>query len=545
MHCGGKEGKDMKLVFIGADHEVTGSCHYLEAAGVHMLVDKGMEQGINPFENVPLPVPEAQIDYVFLTHAHVDHSGMLPQLYARGFRGQIFATRATAQLCDIMLRDCAHIQQQEAEWKSRKAKRHAGAEVYEPPYTMKDAEGAISLLVPCDYQKEIEVCEGVRIRFTDIGHLLGSSSIEIWLKENGIERKLCFSGDVGNLNQPLIRNPQKTERADYVIMESTYGDRLHEAARPDYVKDLAGLIQETFDRGGNVVIPSFAVGRTQEVLYILRKIKEDNLVTGHGVFPVYVDSPLAVEATEIFERNVYECFDEEAMELVRQGINPLSFPGLKLSITSDESKAINFDETPKVIVSASGMCEAGRIRHHLKHNLWRPECTILFVGYQSVGTLGRKILEGAEEVKLFGETVDVRAAIVAFKGMSGHADKRGLIDWLSGFEEKPLRVFIVHGEDSVCTAFAGELSREHGYRTYAPYSGTRFDLINNAFEYEAEPVWREKTAKAPAAKNSVYARLEAAGARLLVVIRDAKGMANKDLARFADQINALCDKWKL
>ena len=535
----------MKLVFVGADHEVTGSCHYLEAAGIHMLVDRGMEQGINPFENAPLPVPEAQIDYVFLTHAHVDHSGMLPQLYARGFRGQIFATRATAQLCDIMLRDCAHIQQQEAEWKSRKAKRHSGAEVYEPPYTMEDAEGAISLLVPCDYQKEIEVCEGVRIRFTDIGHLLGSSSIEVWLKENGIERKLCFSGDVGNLNQPLIRNPQKTAQADYVIMESTYGDRLHETARPDYVKDLAGLLQETFDRGGNVVIPSFAVGRTQEVLYILRKIKEENMVTGHGNFPVYVDSPLAVEATEIFERNEYECFDDEAMELVRQGINPLSFPGLKLSITSDESKAINFDETPKVIVSASGMCEAGRIRHHLKHNLWRPECTILFVGYQSVGTLGRKILEGAQEVKLFGETVDVRASIVAFKGMSGHADKKGLIGWLSGFEEKPLRVFIVHGEDAVCTSFAEELSREHGYRTYAPYSGTRFDLINNSFGYEAEPVWREKTAKAPAAKNSVYARLEAAGARLLVVIRDAKGMANKDLARFADQINALCDKWKL
>ena len=535
----------MKLVFIGADHEVTGSCHYLEAAGVHMLVDKGMEQGINPFENAPLPVPESQIDYVFLTHAHVDHSGMLPQLYARGFRGQIFATRATAQLCDIMLRDCVHIQQQEAEWKSRKAKRHAGAEEYEPPYTMEDAQGAISLLVPCDYKKEIRVCEGVRIRFTDIGHLLGSSSIEVWLKEDGIERKLCFSGDVGNVNQPLIRNPQKTARADYVIMESTYGDRLHEAGRPDYVKDLAGLIQETLDRGGNVVIPSFAVGRTQEVLYIIRRIKEENLVTGHGNFPVYVDSPLAVEATGIFEQNVYECFDEEAMELVNRGINPLSFPGLRLSITSDESRAINFDETPKVIISASGMCEAGRIRHHLKHNLWRPECTILFVGYQSVGTLGRKILEGAQEVKLFGETVDVRARIVAFKGMSGHADKNGLIDWLSGFEQKPQRVFIVHGEDAVCSAFAQELSREHGYRTYAPYSGTSFDLISNAFEYEAEPVWREKAAKAPAVKNSVYARLLAAGERLMKVIRDAKGMANKDLARFADQINALCDKWSL
>ena len=233
------------------------------------------------------------------------------------------------------------------------------------------------------------------------------------------------------------------------------------------------------------------------------------------------------------------------MELVNQGINPLSFPGLKLSITSDESKAINFDDTPKVIISASGMCEAGRIRHHLKHNIWRPECTILFVGYQSVGTLGRKILEGAQEVKLFGETVDVKAAIVAFKGMSGHADKNGLIDWLSGFVQKPRRVFIVHGEDSVCTAFAEELSREHGYRTCAPYSGSRFDLISDAYEYEAGPVLKEKAAKAPAVKNSVYARLEAAGARLIAVIRGAKGMANKDLARFADQINALCDKWKV
>ena len=532
----------MRLVFIGADHEVTGSCHYMEAAGKHMLVDCGMEQGVNSFENAKLPVPEAMLDYVFLTHAHVDHSGMLPALYAKGFRGQIFATQATAQLCDIMLRDCAHIQQQEAEWKSRKAKRHAGMEVEEPPYTMEDAVGTINLIVPCEYGKEIQVSDDVRIRFTDIGHLLGSSSIEIWLRENGIQRKLCFSGDIGNKNQPLIRDPQPTADADYVIMESTYGDRYHEGGRPDFAADFAAVIQDTFDKGGNVVIPSFAVGRTQEVLYFLRKIKEENMVTGHGNFPVYVDSPLAVEATEIFEHNIYECFDEAAMELVREGINPISFPGLHLSITSDESKAINFDETPKVIVSASGMCEAGRIRHHLKHNLWRPECTILFVGYQSAGTLGRKLLERIEEVKLFGETVDVRASIVAFKGLSGHADKNGLIEWLSCFRQKPRRVFIVHGEDAVCTSFAGCLKEEYGYETYAPYSGTSFDLINNAFEHEAAPVYREKAARVAA--NSVYARLEAAGARLLAVIRGAKGMANKDLARFADQINALCDKWK-
>lgn len=533
----------MKLMFIGADHEVTGSCHYLEAAGKHILVDRGMEQGINPFENAELPVQEAMIDYVFLTHAHVDHSGMLPQLFARGFRGKIYATRATAELCDIMLRDCAHIQQQEAEWKNRKARRHSGTEKHEPPYTMEDAQGTIGLLVPCEYGELIEVCDGIQIRFTDIGHLLGSSSIEVGAEEKGFKRKLCFSGDIGNKHQPLIRDPQPTAQADYVIMESTYGDRLHSTERPDYIAGLAEVIQETFDKGGNVVIPSFAVGRTQEILYFLRKIKEDGLVVNHGRFPVYVDSPLAVEATGIFEKNIYECFDAEALELVHRGINPISFPGLHLSITSDESKAINFDDTPKVIISASGMCDAGRIKHHLKHNLWREECTVLFVGYQSVGTLGRTILEGASEVKFFGETVDVRARIMAFQGLSGHADKNGLIEWLNGFQEKPRKVFIVHGEDTVCTSFAECLKYEHGYDTYAPFSGTRFDLINNVFELEAAPKAKEKKAKA-AVVNSVYARLEAAGQRLLAIIRNGKGMANKDMGKFADQINALCDKWQ-
>ena len=533
----------MKLMFIGADHEVTGSCHYLEAAGKHILVDRGMEQGINPFENAELPVQEAMIDYVFLTHAHVDHSGMLPQLFARGFRGKIYATRATAELCDIMLRDCAHIQQQEAEWKNRKARRHSGTEKHEPPYTMEDAQGTIGLLVPCEYGELIEVCDGIQIRFTDIGHLLGSSSIEVWAEEKGFKRKLCFLCFFGNKHQPLIRDPQPTAQADYVIMESTYGDRLHSTERPDYIAGLAEVIQETFDKGGNVVIPSFAVGRTQEILYFLRKIKEDGLVVNHGRFPVYVDSPLAVEATGIFEKNIYECFDAEALELVHRGINPISFPGLHLSITSDESKAINFDDTPKVIISASGMCDAGRIKHHLKHNLWREECTVLFVGYQSVGTLGRTILEGASEVKLFGETVDVRARIMAFQGLSGHADKNGLIEWLNGFQEKPRKVFIVHGEDTVCTSFAECLKYEHGYDTYAPFSGTRFDLINNVFELEAAPKAKEKKAKA-AVVNSVYARLEAAGQRLLAIIRNGKGMANKDMGKFADQINALCDKWQ-
>ena len=530
----------MKLIFVGAAHEVTGSCHYLNACGKHILVDYGMEQGVNVFENCELPVQEALIDYVLLTHAHVDHSGMIPLLSARGFRGQILTTRATADLCSIMLRDCAHIQMQEAEWKNRKAKRSAGIDPHQPVYTMEDADAAIKRIVPCDYGKEIELCEGIKIRFTDVGHLLGSASIEVWATEEGSTRKIVFSGDIGNKNQPLIKDPARTKDADFVVMEANYGDRLHAAENPDYVKELAMILKETFDKGGNVVIPSFAVGRTQEILYFIRKIKEEKLVKGHEGFPVYVDSPLAVEATGIFHKNEMSCFDEEAMKLVRAGINPISFPGLTLSITSNESKEINFNNTPKVIISASGMCEAGRIRHHLKHNLWRPECTILFVGYQAVGTLGRILIEGIQEVRLFGETIDVRASIRTLAGLSGHADKDGLLEWVEGFEEKPRRVFVVHGEDSVCKAFTECLRMEHGINAYAPYSGTEFNLLTNKLEYEAEPIPVKKKARTV---SDVFVRLMAAGQRLLAVIRKNEGGANKDLAKFADQINSLCDKW--
>ena len=332
----------MKLTFIGAAHEVTGSCHFLEACGKRILVDYGMEQGVNVFENAELPVEEAMIDYVLLTHAHVDHSGLLPLLYARGFRGQVWTTEATADLCSIMLRDCAHIQMQEAEWKNRKAKRATNGEQIQPLYTMEDADGVIKCIVPCRYDARIELCEGIAIRFTDIGHLLGSASIEVWINERGNEKKLVFSGDVGNSDQPLLKDPAYTSDADYVIMESTYGDRIHSAEHPDYVRELAAVLKETFDRGGNVVIPSFAVGRTQEMLYFFRQIKAEGLVEGYPNFPVYVDSPLAVEATGIFNKNIASCFDEEAMEIVKKGINPISFPGLKLSITSDESKPVSY-----------------------------------------------------------------------------------------------------------------------------------------------------------------------------------------------------------
>lgn len=466
----------MELMFIGADHEVTGSCHYLRVGEKNILVDYGMEQGSQAFENCELPVEPALIDYVFLTHAHVDHSGMLPLLYARGFRGQIYATVATCDLCSIMLRDCAHIQMQEAEWKNRKAKRHSGVEATEPVYTMEDADGIIRRIVPCHYDTVIELCEGVKIRFTDIGHLLGSASIEVWMEEGGVSKKIVFSGDIGNKNQPLIKDPARTEEADYVVMESTYGDRLHSEERPDYVKELAQILNETFAKGGNVVIPSFAVGRTQEMLYFLRKIKADRLVKDYPDFPVYVDSPLAVEATGIFHKNIYNCFDEEAMELVKKGINPIQFPGLNLAITSEESKMINFDDKPKVILSASGMCEAGRIRHHLKHNLWDSRNSIIFVGYQAEGTLGRLLIEGAKEVKLFGETVMVAAEIYNLQGFSGHADQQGLLDWLGGFRTPPKEIFIVHGEEESKNEFAAKIKEVYGYEPTVINSNSEFDL---------------------------------------------------------------------
>ncbi len=533
----------MKITFVGAAHEVTGSCHYIEVGSKHILVDYGMEQGINIYENVPLPVEEGMIDYVLLTHAHIDHSGLLPLLYSKGFRGQIYATDATADLCSIMLRDSAHIQMQEAEWHNRKAKRSSDVEQFVPLYTMEDADGAIRCLSPLRYGKKVKICEELSVRFTDVGHLLGSAAIEVWLTEDGVTKKVVFSGDIGNDNLPLIRNFQTIDEADYVLVESTYGDRFHSKEGVDYVSELASTIRETFSRGGNVVIPSFAVGRTQEILYFIRQIKENHLLDDLGDFPVYVDSPLAVEATGVFNKNVNECFAEKPLELVKRGINPLVFTGLNLSITSEESKAINFDMEPKVIISASGMCEAGRIRHHLKHNLWREECTILFVGYQAVGTLGRSIVEGAKEVKLFGEPIEVRAKITKLEGVSGHADKSGLTRWMLGFKNDPQMVFVVHGDDEVTDTFAAYLHDEHGFNTYAPFSGTCYDLLTDEFVEETAGVRIEGAKKKTRTVSTVFERLVAAGQRLLAVISHNEGGANKDLAKFADQINSLCDKW--
>lgn len=531
----------MRLTFLGATHEVTGSCFYLEACGKHILIDCGMEQGKDTFENQEIPIPAAAIDAVLLTHAHMDHAGNLPMLYSQGFRGKIHATGATCSLCDIMLRDSAFIQMTEAEWHNRKGKR-SGEKPFQPIYDMEDAVGTIKLFSPHEYGDKIQIYEGIEVRFTDVGHLLGSSSIEVWVTEEGITKKVVFSGDIGNNNQPLINDPQYIKEADYVVMESTYGDRSH-GERPDYIGELSRIIQLTFDRGGNVVIPSFAVGRTQVLLYYIRKIKEDGLVKGHGNFKVIVDSPLAIEATEIFKTNAAGYFDQEAMELIKKGINPISFPGLKTAITSEESKMINFDNECKVIISASGMCDAGRVRHHLKHNLWRKESTILFVGYQSEGTLGRILLDGAPEVKLFGEVIKVSAEIRKLAGVSGHADREGLIRWLQNFEKKPERVFVVHGNDLVCDIFKDQLKNEYGYNAVAPFSGTVYDLMRNACTVEGVMIPAKKKTEEIKVSDTVFDRLVNAGKRLMVVIQHNKGGANKDLAKLTSQINSLCDKW--
>ena len=534
----------MKLTFLGAAHEVTGSCTLLEAAGKRIVIDCGMEQGADIYENCELPMSAGEIDAVLLTHAHIDHSGKIPALVAQGFRGPIYATEAARRLCGIMLRDSAHIQEFEAEWRNRKAQR-AGEAPYVPLYTMRDTEAALRQFVGCDYNTPVEIFPGITVSFSDAGHLLGSASILVTATEDGETRSILFSGDLGNVDRPLIRDPQAPPAADFVVIESTYGDRLH-GERPLYVNQLTQIIQDTFDRGGNLVIPAFAVGRTQELLYLIRTIKNQSLIRGHGDFPVYVDSPLAVEATRIYadDETMKPYYDRETLELLSQGINPISFPGLRTSVTSDESKAINFDSTPKIILSASGMCEAGRIRHHLKHNLWRKESTILFVGYQSEGTVGRKLIDGADTVRLFGEEIAVEARIESLAGISGHADRDMMLSWLESMPQKPRQIFVNHGDDQVTDHFAETIRSRLAISADAPYSGDGYDLISGACIARGRIVKATKLTDGRRRANAAFERLTQAGKRLMAIIQNSRGLSNKELARFTDQISALCDKYQ-
>ena len=462
-------------------------------------------------------------------------------LIKNGFQGRILTTRLTAQLMSIMLQDSAHIQESDAEYKNRKNRR-AGRPEEEPLYTVADAQRVPEFIDTCEYDQLVHLCDGVDAVFIDAGHLLGSASIRLTLTEGGQTKTIVFSGDIGNVDQPIIRDPQFFTGADYVVMESTYGDRNHTEVW-SYTGQLAQIIDETLGKGGNVVIPSFAVGRTQELLYFLREIKDKHMVKSVPNFTVCVDSPLAAEATRIYAGNLHGYLDEEAIAALKGGAL-FQFPGLTITESSDESRALNLDPTPKVIISASGMCDAGRIRHHLKHNLWKPECTIVFVGYQGEGTLGRSLLEGVRSVKLFGEEIAVHAKIVNFQGLSSHADRDHLLAWIADIKApKPQHVFIVHGDREVAPYFA-ESVEKLGFTAHAPQYTEVYDLIED--QIVAPGYLPERKAKAVGGQrvSSAYERLVALGQRLLDVIRRSKGRDNKPLGRWADQLRQLLDKWE-
>ncbi|WP_010243486.1 MBL fold metallo-hydrolase RNA specificity domain-containing protein [Acetivibrio cellulolyticus] len=466
----------MKITFLGAAKTVTGSCYLVETQSTKFLVDCGLFQGHvkeDALNAEDFPINPSELDYIFLTHAHIDHSGRIPKIYIEGFKGEIYATKATAELCAIMLPDCGHIQEFENEWQNKKRLR-AGKPPVEPIYTYQDALDCISLFKKVNYGEAIKINDEIKVKFNDAGHILGSAIIEFWIQEKGKETKVVFSGDLGNKGMPILKDPSIIEGADYLVIESTYGNRLHKD-NGNRFEDFVDIINETINNGGNVVIPSFSVGRTQEVIYELNKEKEkyDEKLKKLFSTPVFVDSPLAISATEVFRNNL-DCYDEEAREYIDNGDNPLDFPGLQFTRSAEESRALNERTDSAIIISASGMCEAGRIKHHLKHNLWRKESTILFVGYQAQGTLGRKLVDGAKRVKIFGEDISVNARIEMLEGFSGHADKNGLLEWLGGFNKKPSKVFIVHGEEESMIEFSSEIKNKFNIETIIPEKGESF-----------------------------------------------------------------------
>lgn len=477
----------MNITFLGAAKTVTGSNFLVEGAGKKFLVDCGMYQGKikDELENeAPFLYDVNEIDFMLLTHAHIDHSGRIPKLYNEGYRGPIYATKATCDLCSIMLPDSGHIQEQENEWKNKKRKRKGQKEI-PPLYTAEDATKCLEIFKPIKYDEVIEIDENIHVRFNDAGHMLGSSIIEVWVKEDGKEVKIVFSGDIGNNNIPLLSEPTMIEDADYLVMESTYGDRLH-VDTENKAELFLEIVSETLDNGGTVVIPSFAVGRTQEILYELDVIKEEK--SKDAKFkkeyetlmraPVYVDSPLAISATEVFKENE-DLFDDEAKAVMESGDNPLEFPGLKFTRTAEESKALNESDIPSIIISASGMCEVGRIKHHLKHNIWNPKSTILFVGYQAPGTLGRIIVDGAKRVKIFGEEFNVNARVEYLEGYSGHADQQWLLNFVYSFIKKPKHIFLVHGEPNGQLVLKDKIVESTKIPVTIPGYGEKYTLDEN------------------------------------------------------------------
>ena len=474
----------MKITFLGAAKTVTGSNFLVEAAGKKFLVDCGMYQGkvTEEFENSdPFLYDVNSIDFMLLTHAHIDHSGRIPKLYNEGFRGNIYATKATCDLCGIMLPDSGHIQEVEVVWKNKKRIRQ-GEKALPPLYTAEDAYKCLEIFKPVDYDDIVEIDDNISVRFNDAGHMLGSSIIEVWVTEDGKTKKIVFTGDLGNNDLPLLDSPTMISNADYLVMESTYGNRLH-IRNDDKAKMFLDIVSETLDNGGRVIIPSFAVGRTQEILYEIDKLKEEfsqdeEFARKYETLmkvPVYVDSPLAISATEVFKKNV-DLFEDEIQEKIKRGDNPLEFNGLQFTQTAEESKALNQDTRPAIILSASGMCDVGRIKHHLKHNLWNPKSTILFVGYQAPGTLGRSIVEGAKKVKIFGEEIAVNARVEYIEGYSGHADQTWLLNFIYSFTNPPKHVFLVHGEPEGQLELKEKIEQTSECKVIIPNFGDSFEL---------------------------------------------------------------------
>ena len=468
----------MKIQFCGATTGVTGSCHLITAGDHKILLDCGQFQGGKAQDELnqePFPFDAADVDFLVLSHAHIDHCGRIPLLVKRGFQGPIYCTDATADLLDIMLKDSAYIHEKEAEWHNRKNER-AGRPEVEPLYTVQDAEAALKLVKPVLYDQLVELDEGVRIVFNDAGHILGSAITELWVTEDDNVSKIVFSGDLGVMDRPILRNPTIIKKADYVIMETTYGNRLHPKNSMDVYK-LMNIIRDTAKRGGNTIIPSFAVGRTQELIYELNRVIDNDSEYRKDFenLMVYVDSPMAKNATDAFKKNA-QVFDDETKDYISHGDNPLDFKNLKFTKSSEESQWLNINHEPKVIISASGMCEAGRIRHHLKHNLWNEKNSIVFVGYQAEGTLGRLLVEGATEVTLFGEKIQVKAHIHNLEGFSGHADKDGLMAWLHGFQKLPKKLFLVHGEPDAKIDFAKAVEQEIGIEPTCVNANAEYEL---------------------------------------------------------------------
>ncbi len=531
----------MKIKFFGAARFVTGSSYMVETKSARFLVDCGMRQGADEKrfgEEAEFPFNAKEVDFMVLTHAHIDHSGYIPLLVNRGFKGTIYSTSATAELCSIMLPDAGHIQEMELEWRNRKRMREGKAAI-PPLYTVKDAENCLKQFSGVEYGDIIQATPDIKVRFRDAGHLLGSGSVEVWVTEDGKTEKVVFSGDIGNRDIPIIKDPTYLTDADYVVMESTYGNRLHDdtIASDDQLRQ---ALRDGIKRGGNIVIPAFAVGRTQETLYDIDKFLQDKSVPGLEKRPVYIDSPLGIKANEIFEKCYQNYFDQDALELKRKGIDFLRFSNLHIAETADESKEINFLDTPAIIISSSGMCDAGRIKHHLKHNLWKSDATIIFVGYQAVGTTGRAIVDGADSVKIFGERVSVNAAITSIEGLSGHADKAGLLKWITAFASKPKIVFVTHGEEQVALSFGDEL-KTMGFHVEVPTFAQVYDTREMTM-YQAAPETdiRVKTVE----EETDYSRAISIIRRFMSA-NDPNAADVRNNAAFLKDVKALIDKWEI